>query len=100
MEVEPLYDRVIVKRKEASEKTKGGIIIPDVAKNKAVEGIVVAVGEGRIDADGKRVPPALKAGDKVLVGKFIGIEVRYDYKGKEQDMVIMTEDEILGKIKG
>ena len=99
MIVEPLYDRVIVKRKDADESSKGGIIIPDSAKGKTVEGVVVAVGPGRINEEGKRVPISVLKGERVLIGKFIGTEVQFEYEGKEQYMVILTEDEIIGRIK-
>ncbi len=92
--VRPLHDRVIVKRIEEDEKTKGGIIIPDTAKEKPQEGRVVSVGPGRHE-DGKRVAPAVKAGDRILFGKFSGTEVKLE--GEEH--LIMREEDILGIIE-
>lgn len=94
MKVIPLHDRVLVKRLEAEETTKGGIIIPDTAKEKPQEAEVIAVGKGRIGDDGKVVPLEVKKGDKVLIGKFSGTEVTID--GEEH--VILREEEILAKI--
>ena len=95
MNVKPLHDRVIVKRVEELEKTKGGIIIPDTAKEKPVEGIVVAVGDGKVLDDGKRLAPVVKKGDKVLFGKYAGTEIKID--GEEH--LIMREDDIIGIIQ-
>jgi chaperonin GroES len=92
--IRPLHDRVIVKRIEEEEKTKGGLIIPDTAKEKPQEGRVVAVGPGRQD-DGKVIPLAVKAGDKILFGKYSGTEIKLD--GEEH--LIMKEDDILGVIE-
>ena len=94
MKVKPLNDRVLIRRIEAEEKVKGGIIIPDTAKEKPLEGKVVAVGAGRLDEDGKRVPMEVKTGDRVLIGKYSGTEVKID----EVEHVILREDEILGII--
>jgi chaperonin GroES len=94
MKVKPLGDRVLVKRVEPEEKVKGGIIIPDTAKEKPLEGKVVAVGAGRLDDNGKRVPPEVKTGDRVLIGKYAGTEVKID----DIEHVIVREDEILGVI--
>jgi chaperonin GroES len=91
MKVKPLHDRVIVKRTEGEEKTKGGIIIPDTAKEKPIEGKVVAVGSGKILESGKTLPMQVKAGDKVLFGKYAGNEIKID--GEEH--VIMREDDII-----
>ncbi|MBV5266636.1 co-chaperone GroES [Pinisolibacter aquiterrae] len=88
----PLADRVVVKRIEAEQKTAGGIIIPDTAKEKPQEGEVVAVGPGARDESGKLVPLDVKAGDKVLFGKWSGTEVKID----GQDLLIMKESDILG----
>jgi chaperonin GroES len=90
----PLHDRVIVKRIEEEERTKGGIIIPDTAKEKPQEGRVVAVGPGRVE-DGKVIKPDVKAGDRILFGKYSGTEVKLD--GEEH--VIMREEDILGVIE-
>lgn len=95
MKIRPLQDRVIVKRLEEEEKTKGGIIIPDTAKEKPMEGKVVAVGKGRTAEDGKLVKLDVKAGDRILFSKYAGTEVKVE--GKEY--LIMREDDILGIIE-
>ena len=95
MKIRPLQDRVIVKRIEEQEKTKGGIIIPDTAKEKPMEGKVIAVGKGKVLEDGKIHPLDVKAGDRVLFGKYSGTEVKID--GEEH--LIMREDDILGVIE-
>jgi chaperonin GroES len=92
--IRPLHDRVIVKRIEEQEKTKGGLIIPDTAKEKPQEGRVVAVGPGKQE-DGKVIPLGVKAGDKILFGKYSGTEIKLD--GEEH--LIMKEDDILGVIE-
>ena len=92
MKIRPLQDRVIVKRVEEEEKTKGGIIIPDSAKEKPMEGKVVAVGTGKVLEDGKKHPLDVKKGDRILFGKYAGTEVKID--GEEH--LIMREDDILG----
>ena len=92
MKIRPLQDRVIVKRIEEEEKTKGGIIIPDAAKEKPMEGKIVAVGAGKILEDGKKIPLDLKEGDRVLFGKYAGTEIKID--GVEH--LIMREEDILG----
>ena len=94
MKIRPLQDRVIVKRIEEEAKTKGGIIIPDTAKEKPQEGEVVAVGAGSRDETGKLVPPDVKVGDRVLFGKWSGTEVKID----GQDLLIMKESDIMGVI--
>ncbi|HEX9426853.1 MAG TPA: co-chaperone GroES [Candidatus Polarisedimenticolia bacterium] len=94
MKVKPLYDRVLVKRVEAEEKVKGGIIIPDTAKEKPLEGKVVAAGSGKLDENGKRISLEVKVGDRVLIGKYAGTEVKID----DVEHVIIREDEILGII--
>jgi chaperonin GroES len=96
MKIRPLQDRVIVQRVQEEEKTKGGIIIPDTAKEKPQEGKVVAVGKGKIGDDGKLIPLDVKAGDKILFGKYSGTEVKID----GDDFLIMREDDILGVIEG
>ena len=88
----PLHDRVLVRRVEADEKTAGGIIIPETAKEKPQEGEVVSVGEGARDEDGDRIPLDVKAGDKILFGKWSGTEVKID----GEDLIIMKESDILG----
>ena len=92
--IRPLQDRVIVKRVKEEEKTKGGIIIPDTAKEKPIEGEVVAVGPGKVD-DGKRIELSVKAGDRVLFGKYSGTEIKLD--GEEH--LILREDDILGVLE-
>ena len=92
--VRPLHDRVIVKRIDEEEKTKGGIIIPDTAKEKPQEGRVVSVGPGRRE-DGKLIPPDVKAGDRILFSKYAGTELKLN--GEEH--LIMREDDILGIIE-
>ncbi|MDY6881759.1 MAG: co-chaperone GroES [Desulfatiglans sp.] len=94
MKVRPLHDRVIVKRTEEEEKTKGGIIIPDTAKEKPIEGKVVAVGNGKTLDDGKKLPLEIKEGDKVLFGKYAGTEINIE--GEEH--LIMREDDIIAII--
>jgi chaperonin GroES len=95
MKIRPLQDRVIVKRIEEEEKTKGGIIIPDTAKEKPMEGKVIAVGKGKVLEDGKIHPLDVKAGDRVLFAKYGGTEVKIE--GEEH--LIMREDDILGVIE-
>ena len=92
MSFRPLHDRVLVRRVEAEEKSAGGIIIPDTAKQKPQEGEVVAVGEGARDDDGDRIPLDVKAGDRILFGKWSGTEVKLD----GEDLLIMKESDILG----
>jgi len=95
MKVKPLHDRVIVKRVEEEGKTKGGIIIPDTAKEKPVEGEIMAVGDGKVADDGKKIPLEVKAGDKVLFGKYAGTEIQID--GEEH--LIMREDDIIAIVE-
>ena len=95
MKIRPLQDRIIVKRMEEEEMTKGGIIIPDSAKEKPMEGKVIAVGKGKILDNGQKTTPDVKAGDKVLFSKYAGTEVKID--GEEH--LIMREDDILGIIE-
>ena len=94
MKFRPLHDRVVVRRLDGEEKTKGGIIIPDTAKEKPQEGEIVAVGPGGRDESGKLIPIDLKAGDTVLFGKWSGTEVKLDGK----DLLIMKETDIMGVI--
>jgi chaperonin GroES len=96
MKFRPLHDRVVLKRIEAEEKTSGGIIIPDTAKEKPQEGEVVAVGPGGRDETGKLIPIDLKAGDRVLFGKWSGTEVKID----GEELAIMKESDIFGVIDG
>jgi chaperonin GroES len=95
MKVKPLHDRVIVKRVEEEEKTKGGIIIPDTAKEKPVEGKVIAVGDGKLSDEGKKIPLEVKAGDRILFGKYAGTETQID--GEEH--LIMREDDIIAIVE-
>ena len=95
MQFRPLHDRVVVRRVDAEEKTAGGIIIPDTAKEKPQEGEVIAVGPGARDETGKLIPPDVKAGDRVLFGKWSGTEVKID----GEDLLVMKESDILGVIE-
>lgn len=95
MKVRPLADRILVKREDPSETVKGGIIIPDTAKEKPQEGKVVEIGPGRLDDGGKRVPLELKKGDRILMGKYAGTEVKID--GDEH--IIMREDDVLAVLE-
>ena len=95
MKMRPLHDRVIVKRMEGEAKTKGGIIIPDTAKEKPVEGKVMAVGAGKVLENGKKVPLQVKAGDRILFGKYSGTEVKID----GEEMLIMREDDIIAIVE-
>ncbi|MEM7046792.1 MAG: co-chaperone GroES [Pseudomonadota bacterium] len=90
----PLHDRVLVRREEQEEKSKGGIIIPDTAQEKPQEGKVIAVGPGARDDDGKLIKPDLKKGDRILFGKWSGTEVKID----GEDLLIMKESDVLGVI--
>ena len=92
----PLHDRVVVRRLDSEEKTKGGIIIPDTAKEKPSEGVIVSVGPGARDDSGKIIALDVKAGDRVLFGKWSGTEVKVD----GEDLLIMKESDIMGIIEG
>ena len=92
MKLRPLHDRVLVKRLEEQEQSRGGIIIPDSAKEKPQQAEVVAVGNGKLNDEGKIIPLVVKAGDRILFGKYGGSEIRVD----GQDYLILREDEILG----
>ncbi len=96
MKFRPLHDRVVVRRIESEEKTSGGIIIPDTAKEKPQEGEIVAVGPGARDEEGKVQPLDVKAGDRVLFGKWSGTEVKLD----GEELIIMKESDIMGVIEG
>ena len=96
MKIRPLQDRLIVKRVAEENKTKGGIIIPDTAKEKPLEGKVIAVGNGKVLEDGKVRPLDVKAGDKILFSKYSGTEIKMD----GEEYLIMREDDILGVIEG
>ena len=95
MKVKPLQDRILVKRVEEKETVKGGIIIPDSAKEKPQEGTVIAVGAGKLDDTGKRIPLEVKAGDKILFGKYSGNEIKID----GIDHLILREDDVLGVLE-
>ena len=96
MKFRPLHDRVVVRRVDAEEKTVGGIIIPDTAKEKPQQGEVLAVGPGKRDETGKLVPLDVHAGDQILFGKWSGTEVKVD----GEDLLIMKEDDIMGVVEG
>lgn len=96
MKFRPLHDRVVVRRVESEEKTAGGIIIPDTAKEKPQEGEVIAVGPGARDEAGKLVPLDVKAGDRILFGKWSGTEVKID----GEDLLIMKESDVMGIVEG
>ena len=95
MKIRPLHDRILIKRLEEEDKSKGGIIIPDTAKEKPIQGKVIAVGKGKILNNGDVVPPDVKKGDKVLFGKYAGTEVKID--GEEH--LLMREDDILAVVQ-
>lgn len=95
MKIKPLQDRILVKRLEEKEVKKGGIIIPDTAKEKPQEGEVVEVGPGKMGDDGKRIPMEVKKGDKILFGKYSGSEVKLG----DQEYLIMREEDVLGIIQ-
>jgi chaperonin GroES len=92
--IRPLHDRVLAKRIEEGEQVRGGIIIPDTAKEKPQEAEIIAVGPGKVQDDGSRAPMDVKAGDKVLIGKYSGSEIKID----DEDYVILREDEILAVV--
>ena len=96
MNFRPLHDRILIKRIEEKETVKGGIIIPDTAKEKPQEGEVVAVGNGKMSEDGKIVPLDVKAGDRILFGKYSGSEIKIDNK----EYLILKEEEVLGIVEG
>ena len=95
MNIRPLQDRILVKRIEEEEQTEGGIIIPDTAKEKPIEGKVIAVGKGKVSKDGKIMPLDVKKGDRILFGKYAGTEVKIE--GEEH--LIMREEDVLGVIE-
>lgn len=92
MKVTPISDRILIRRMDEAEEERGGIIIPDTAKEKPQQGEIIAVGPGRVTDDGKRVTPDLKKGQKVLIGKYSGTEVKID----GEEYIILREDDILG----
>jgi len=95
MKIRPLHDRIIVKRIEEQEVKKGGIIIPDTAKEKPQEGKVIAVGTGKVNDEGKKIPPDVKAGDRILFGKYSGSEVKVE----DEEYLILKEEDVLGIIE-
>lgn len=95
MQIRPLHDRLIVKRLEEEEKTKGGIIIPDSAKEKPIEGKVIAAGEGKLNKDGEKIPLGVKKGDRILFARYAGTEVKID----GEEYLMMREDEVLAIIE-
>jgi len=96
MDIRPLHDRLIVRRLEEGEQKIGGIIIPDTAKEKPQQGTVLAVGKGKVNDDGKRVPLDVKVGDRILFGKYAGQEIKLD----GEEYLIMKEDDVLAVIEG
>ena len=96
MNFRPLHDRILIKRIEEKETAKGGIIIPDTAKEKPQEGEVIAVGNGKMSEDGKVVPLDVKAGDRILFGKYSGSEIKMD----DEEYLILKEEEVLGIVEG
>ena len=95
MNITPLYDRVVLKRTEPAETVRGGIIIPDTAKEKPMEAEVVAVGEGKFDDNGKRIPMSVKPGNRVLIGKYSGTEVKVD----GQELLVMREEDLIAVVE-
>ncbi len=96
LKLRPLYDRIVVRRKEAKEQVRGGIIIPDTAKEKPQEAEVIAVGEGKFDDNGKRMKLDVKKGDTVLIGKYSGTDIKID----DVEYTIIREDEVLAIVEG
>ncbi|MGH6943307.1 MAG: co-chaperone GroES [Geminicoccaceae bacterium] len=96
MKIKPLHDRVVVRRVDEEERTPGGILIPDTAKEKPMQGVVLSVGPGARDESGKRIQPDVKAGDTILFGKWSGTEVKLD----GEELLIMKESDIMGIIEG
>ena len=95
MKLRPLQDRILVQRAKEEEKTKGGIIIPDTAKEKQIEGMVIAAGNGKLSEEGNRIALEVKKGDRILFGKFSGTEVKIE----DEEYLIMREDDVLGIIE-
>ena len=95
MKIRPLNDRIVAKRIEQAEEVRGGIIIPDTAKEKPQEAEIIAVGPGKLDDNGKRTPMDVKKGDRVLIGKYSGSEIKIG----DEDLVVLREDEVLGVIE-
>ena len=95
MKVKPLYDRILVKRLDAAEQVRGGIIIPDTAKEKPMEAEVMAVGDGKVSDEGKITPLQVKPGDRILVGKYSGTDIKFD----DEEYLILREDEVLAIVE-
>ena len=95
MKLRPLQDRILVQRVKEDEKTKGGIFIPDTAKEKPIEGRVIAAGKGKLSEEGKRIALEVKKGDRILFGKYSGTEVKIE----DEEYLIMNEDDVLGVIE-
>jgi chaperonin GroES len=95
MKVRPLYDRILIKRLESKETKKGGIVIPDTAKEKPMEAEVIAVGKGKVNEEGKQFPLDVKKGDRILIGKYAGTEIKID----DEEHLILREDEVLAVIE-
>jgi chaperonin GroES len=95
MKIRPLHDRILIKRLEEQEQKKGGIIIPDTAKEKPQEGKVIAVGNGKVTDEGKKIPLDVKAGDKILFGKYSGSEVKVE----DEEYLILREEDVLAIIE-
>ncbi len=95
MKVQPLADRILVKRLDAAEEKRGGIIIPDTAKEKPQQGEVLAAGPGRVDDDGKRIPMDVKVGDRVLYAKYSGQEIKID----QEEYIVLSEKDVLCKVE-
>ena len=95
MKIRPLYDRILIKRLESKEARKGGLIIPDTAKEKPMEAEVVAVGKGKVNEEGKQFPLIVKKGDRILIGKYAGTEIKID----DEEHLILREDEVLAVVQ-
>ena len=95
MKVKPLYDRILVKRTDTAEQVRGGIIIPDTAKEKPMEAEVMAVGDGKVNDEGKTTALQVKVGDRILVGKYSGTDIKFD----DQEYLILREDEVLAIVQ-
>lgn len=96
----PLHDRILVRRIEEAETTRGGIIIPDSAREKPQEGEVISVGPGKYNDQGKLIPLSLKAGDRVFFGKYAGTETRLHFESEGEDFIVMREEEVMGIVTG
>ena len=95
IKLRPIYDRIVVRRKDAKEQVRGGIIIPDTAKEKPMEAKVEAVGEGKFDDNGKRIPLNVKKGDRILIGEYAGTEIKLE----DEELLILREDEVLAIVE-